>query len=215
MLKILNIKPSLLSVFLSELRDISVQQDRMRFRNNIIRIGEIMAYEISKELTWIQDEIETPLSKMKSFKLEKQPVLATVLRAGLPFHQGFLNFFDHADNAFISAYRKHKQNSPEFEIIVEYLASPSIKKRTLILVDPMLATGQSMHLTYLALLEKGIPEEVHLASVIASPEGISYVEKHMPDAHLWVAAVDDSLNQNQYIVPGLGDAGDLAFGIKE
>lgn len=205
---------SLVSVFLNELRDIQIQKDSMRFRKNIERIGEIIAYEISKQLEFFAVEIETPLGISAGKNLSEQPVIATILRAGLPLHQGMLNYFDKAENAFISAYRKHHKNDT-FEIEIEYLSSPSIQDKTLILTDPMLATGNSMVLAYKAMLAKGIPKHIHIVSVIASNEGINYIKKNMPpNTSVWVGAIDEELTAQAYIVPGLGDAGDLAYGAK-
>lgn len=199
-----------------ELRDITIQQDPMRFRTNLDRIGEIMAYEISRRLHWKNVEITTPLGPCVCQDLEDRVVLATILRAGLPFHHGFLNYFDHAENAFVSAYRKYKEKGDSFDVLIEYLASPSIEGKTLLLVDPMLATGSSMELAYKALLSKGTPAKIHLASVIASRQSVEYVKKHFPeDTTLWCGAIDDEVNAHSYIVPGLGDAGDLAYGEKE
>lgn len=199
--------------FVAEIRDVNVQKDRQRFRRNLERVGEILAYEISKELPRSTSEIQTPLGIHSSKVQTEQPVLATVLRAGLPLHQGFLNYFDWADNAYVSAYRKHT-HANEFEIVVEYLASPELTNRTLILIDPMLATGQSMYLTYKALLTRGVPKNVFVASLIASEQGIDFIKKNMPSAKIYLADVDSKLDINSYIVPGLGDAGDLAFGQK-
>ncbi len=213
MLKVLAKKYSLLNDYLAELRNVDVQNDRARFRKNVERIGQVMAIEISKQLAYKTQEITTPLGKHKSNILAEQPVLATVLRAGLSMHQGFLNCFDKADNAYISAYRKHI-NANEFEIVVEYMAAPNITDRTLILIDPMLATGQSMYLSYKALLQHGMPKEVLVASLIASKQGIEYIERFMPNAKIFVADVDETLDMYSYIVPGLGDAGDLSFGNK-
>jgi uracil phosphoribosyltransferase len=206
-------QPSLLTQILAELRDVNVQHDSMRFRRNIERAGEIMAYEISKELSWKKENIQTVLGVAECDVLAEQPVLATVLRAGLPLHQGLLNYFDKADNAFISAFRSHHHDG-SFHIEVGYLASPDLNNRILILADPMLATGQSMHLTYEAILKNGKPKEVHLVSIIASQEGIDYVRKHIPNAKIWVLTIDEKLNEKKYIVPGLGDAGDLSYGMK-
>ncbi|MCG9880385.1 MAG: uracil phosphoribosyltransferase [Bacteroidia bacterium] len=210
---ILTKQNSIVCDFLAEIRNAQVQQDRQRFRRNLERVGEILAYEMSKVLPRKSTEIQTPLGIHASNVLQEQPVLATVLRAGLPLHQGFLNYFDWADNAYVSAYRKHT-HSKDFEIVVEYLASPNLQDRTLILIDPMLATGQSMYLTYKALLTKGKPKQVFVASLIASEQGIAFVQKNMPNAQIYVADVDSSLDENSYIVPGLGDAGDLSFGEK-
>ncbi len=213
MIHILTNKASIINDFLAELRDVEIQKDRARFRKNVERIGEILAYEVSKYLPRKLSPIQTPLGVSNMEVLSEQPILATVLRAGLALHQGFLNYFDHADNAYISAYRKHT-NQHEFEIVVEYLATPSIAGRTLILIDPMLATGRSMFLAYKALLTKGKPDKVIVVSLIASEQGVSYIQQHMPEAEIFIAAVDPSLDENSYIVPGLGDAGDLSFGEK-
>jgi len=204
---------SLLTHFISEIRDVERQRDKMRFRKNLERIGEISAYEISKLLIWEKTEVITPLGTAKGAKLHHQPVLATVLRAGLPLHQGLLNYFDQADNAFISAYRKHK-NDGSFDIALEYMASPDIEDRTLILIDPMLASGASIHGALETLLEEGTPEQIFIVSAIASKEGIDYIESHYPHAHIVVGAIDEELTAKGYIVPGLGDAGDLAYGYK-
>lgn len=204
---------SILKQFVSELRDINIQKDRMRFRKNIERIGQIMAYEVSKELEWKDKDVTTPLGVHRSQVLMEQPVLATILRAGIPMHYGFLEYFDHADCSFISAYRKHNEDHG-FEIVVEYLACPDINNRTLILIDPMLATGQSVELTYQALLRRGTPKKLHIVSLIGSKEGVNYIKEKLPDATLWLAELDETLNESGYIVPGLGDAGDLSFGEK-
>ncbi len=209
----LNQKNSLILQFVSELRDVKIQENRMQFRKNIERIGQIMAYEISKELRFTDTEINTPLGIHQSKVLAEHPVLATILRAGLPMHQGFLEYFDKSDCAYISAYRKHIDEL-NFEIIVEYLASPDINDKVLILIDPMLATGRSIELAYHTILKKGKPKQVHIACLIASKIGIEYLKEKLPDAILWIADVDDSLNTHGYIVPGLGDAGDLSFGEK-
>jgi len=213
MLQVLTEQTSIIDDFLAELRDVKIQTDRARFRNNVVRIGEILAYEVSKHLPRVSMEVQTPLGIHKSLVQANNPVLANVLRAGLTLHQGFLNYFDKADHAFVSAYRKHT-NDHEFEIVVEYMASPSIQNRILILIDPMLATGRSMFLAYKALLAKGIPSKVIVVSLIASQQGVAYIQQHMPEAAIFIAAVDPSLDENCYIVPGLGDAGDLAFGEK-
>lgn len=218
MIEIINFDhtPSLLNRFVRELRDTSIQHDPLRFRRNLERIGEIMAYEISKSLNYHEEEVDTPLDKVMVKQPSDKIVLATILRAGLPFHQGFLNYFDHADNAFVSAYRKYKEKGDKFDVLVEYLASPDIEGKTLILVDPMLATGSSMELGYHALLQNGTPARVHVASVIASQQAVDYVAKVFPQdkTTLWCAAVDPDIDHHSYIVPGLGDAGDLAFGVK-
>lgn len=207
--------PSVMSQYLLEMRSTSIQNDPMRFRRNLERCGEIMAYEVSKTMTYDTVEVTTPLATAKCQTPADKVVLGTIFRAGLPFHQGFLAYFDRAENAFVSAYRKYKEKE-NFDILIEYLASPRLEGKTLILCDPMLATGASMELSYRALLTKGKPARVHLASVIASRQAVDYLEKHMPeDATLWVGVIDDSINAHSYIVPGLGDAGDLAFGEKE
>lgn len=212
---ILNQKPSIINQYLAEIRDVNIQHDRMRFRKNMERIGEIMAYEISKHLEWKVSDVTTPLGIAKVPVFSSQPVLATILRAGLPVHQGLLNYFDKAENAFISAYRKHSDNG-SFDIHIEYLSSPVLNNKTVILSDPMLASGASMVLGYQALLKKGTPTHVHIVSVLGSAEGVEYVKKNLPsNTTLWLAAVDAELNSHKYIVPGLGDAGDLAFGEKE
>lgn len=206
---------SLLSRFVSEMRDITIQKDPLRFRRNIERVGEVMAYEVSKTLNYQMEKVQTPLGVAECAHISDKVVLGTILRAGLSFHQGFLNYFDSAENAFVSAYRKHKDRL-NFDIFIEYIASPSLDGKTLILVDPMLATGSSMELAYRALLTKGTPKEVHLVSIISSQEAVDYLQKQFPESHihLWVAAIDPELNELAYIVPGLGDAGDLAYGYK-
>ncbi|MBP0902845.1 uracil phosphoribosyltransferase [Mariniflexile gromovii] len=206
---------SVLNAFISEIRDISVQKDRMRFRRNIERIGEVLGYEMSKNLNYKPISIETPLGTSSMNVIENEIVLCSILRAGVPLHNGLLNYFDTAENAFISAYRHHEKNSESFEIIVEYLACPNLEGKTLILADPMLATGQSMVSTFEALKPFGIPKEIHLVSVIGAQEGVDYVDRHFDKTtHLWVATVDENLNDKGYIIPGLGDAGDLSYGEK-
>ena len=207
--------PSLMSRYLLEMRDVNTQKDPMRFRRNLERCGEIMAYEISKTLRYDCVDVVTPLDTARCLTPAENIVLGTIFRAGLPFHQGFLSYFDRAENAFVSAYRKYKEKE-NFDILIEYLASPVLDNKTLILCDPMLATGASMELSYRALLTKGNPENVHLASVIASRQAVEYLQKLMPeDSTLWVGVIDDCINSHSYIVPGLGDAGDLAFGEKD
>lgn len=208
---------SLMSRLMLEMRDKNIHQDRMRFRLNLQRAGEIMAYEISKTLDYKKEEITTPLGTACCKDIADDVVLATIFRAGLPFHQGFLNYFDRAGNAFVSAYRRYHETGDEFDIHIEYLASPSLDDKTLILCDPMLATGASMELSYRALLTKGTPAKIHLASVIASQQAVDYIAKVFPSEKttLWVGAIDADLNPHSYIVPGLGDAGDLAFGTKD
>lgn len=208
--------PSLVSQYLSEMRDIDIQKDRLRFRRNLERLGEIFAYEISKNFRYRDEKIKTPLNVEADCKvLDEKVVLSTIFRAGVPFHQGFLQYLDNAENAFVSAYRKYTDRM-HFDICIEYLASPSIEGKTLVLVDPMLATGSSMEMSYRALLTKGNPAKVYLASVIASRKAVEYLEKVMPeDSELWVGVIDDEINDHSYIVPGLGDAGDLAYGTKD
>ena len=206
---------SVLNTFISEIRDQKIQKDSLRFRRNIERIGEILSYELSKNLSYFGVNIETPLGKKKVQLPYNDLVLCSILRAGLPLHQGLLNYFDKAENAFISAYRHHPKKDEEFEIVVEYFASPEIKNKTLLLADPMLATGQSLVAVYEAIKKQGIPKEIHIVVVIASREGVNFIEKYFPEnTHLWIAAIDEKLNSKGYIVPGLGDAGDLAFGTK-
>ena len=222
-MKIINFAetPSLVSQYMTELRDINIQSDMLRFRRNLERIGEIMAYEISKTLVYEPRGIRTPLAETTSPELATQLVLATIFRAGVPFHQGFLNYFDHAENAFVSAYRRYKEKTykdhDDFDVCIEYLASPSIEGKTLVLADPMLATGSSMELSYQALLTKGTPAHIHVASVIASQKAVDYIRSRFPEEKttLWMGAIDPEINSHSYIVPGLGDAGDLAYGTKE
>jgi uracil phosphoribosyltransferase len=204
---------SLLSDWVAEIRDTEVQNDRMRFRRNLERIGEIAAYEISKRLSFEAREIQTPLGIANCNKLAKQPILATILRAGLPLHQGLLNYFDKADNAFVSAYRKHLPDG-SFEISLEYLSCPELDGRILIISDPMLATGSSLVKTIQYLKDEGDPAEIHIVAAIACTVGIEYVHRHEPGVRIWCGAIDDELTAKGYIVPGLGDAGDLAFGSK-
>ena len=206
---------SVLNRFLAEIRDVSIHADSMRFRRNIERIGEVMAYELSRQLHYRDTEIQTPLGLKKSTEISDPLVICSILRAGLPLHTGFLNVFDGAENGFVSAYRHHPNNDDYFDIKVEYQAIANINGKTLVLVDPMLATGQSLVAVYNRLMERGTPKQIHVAVVIAAPEGIAHLQKHLPDScHLWIAALDDRLDQHSYIVPGLGDAGDLAFGDK-
>lgn len=204
---------SLLSNWVSELRDEEIQKDRMRFRRNLERIGEAAAYEISKRLAFEEKEIETPLGTAICKVLQSQPVLATILRAGLPLHQGLLNYFDKADNAFISAYRKHNRDG-SFEISLDYISCPELEGRVVIISDPMLATGSSLVKTIRFLREEGRPSEIHIVVAIACTVGIEYVLRSEPHCKLWCGAIDDELTAKGYIVPGLGDAGDLAFGTK-
>ena len=205
-----------LNRFVAEIRDIHIQQDRLRFRKNLERIGEVMSYEISKDFRYSEKLVTTPLGTARVNTADDKIVIGTILRAGIPYHQGFLNYFHRAENAFVSAYRKYKDKL-NFEIFIEYIASPRIDGKILILTDPMLATGGSMELSYRALLTKGEPEHIHIASVIASQKAIEYITTHFPEEKttVWVGAIDPDLNEHSYIVPGLGDAGDLAYGEKE
>lgn len=214
MVNLLSLHNSLLNRFVAEIRDAVIQKDRMRFRRNLERIGEVAAMEISRKMDFETKEVVTPLGIANVSLPKEEPILATILRAGLPLHQGLLNYFDHADNAFISAYRKHHKDG-SFDIRLEYLSSPELTNRLVILSDPMLATGQSIVMTYKAMLEKGKPAHTHIVAALASTEGVEYVKKHLPQGiTLWLGAVDDELTAQSYIVPGLGDAGDLAFGEK-
>ena len=206
---------SVVNRFLAELRDTEIQKDPMRFRRNMERMGEVMAYELSKTLEYDEQEVSSPLGVARMLLPQEQPVLATILRAGLPLHQGMLNIFDRADNAFVSAYRKHRKGEDGFDIEVEYLSCPSLDDRVLVLCDPMLATGRSMVLVYKALLRFGKPKALHVVSVIASGEGLEHVKSHLPPGtRIWLGAVDEEMTAQAYIVPGLGDAGDLAYGAK-
>lgn len=207
---------SLVSQYMTELRDAQIQKDMMRFRRNLERIGEIMAYEISKRLEYKDVKTQTPLALADTKVIATPVVLATIFRAGVPFHHGFLNYFDHAENAFVSAYRKYKEKE-NFDVCIEYLASPSIEGKTLILADPMLATGASMELSYRALLTKGTPAHIHVASVIASQQAVEYIKAHFPEDRttVWIGDIDAEINSHSYIIPGLGDAGDLAYGTKD
>jgi uracil phosphoribosyltransferase len=204
---------SLISTWISELRDIEVQKDAMRFRKNLERIGEVAAYEISKKMEWEVKEITTPLGIAESKTLKEQPVLASILRAGIPMHNGLLNFFDKADNAFIGAYRKHKADG-SFHISLDYISCPDLENRIVLLSDPMLATGASLVKTIKFLKEEGKIKELHIICAIACTVGIEYVLRELPKATIWCGDIDDELTAKGYIVPGLGDAGDLAFGPK-
>jgi len=217
-MKVINLSEqnSVLNQFLREIRDVNIQKDPLRFRRNIERIGEVMAVEVSKALAYEPTEVQTPLAKATVNTIAEPLVLATILRAGMPLHQGFLNIFDRAENAFLSAYRRVNDKG-ELEIVAEYLAAPSIEGKTLIIADPMLATGMSMEVSYLALLKHGQPKHTHLCCTIGTPQAIDYLRKALGDREdvtLWCAAIDPILNEKKYIVPGLGDAGDLCFGTK-
>ncbi|GAA4273461.1 uracil phosphoribosyltransferase [Aquimarina gracilis] len=214
----LGLENSVLNQFVLELRDVEIQKDSMRFRKNIERIGEILGYELSKTLHYKDKIIQTPLGAKKVSIPEEELVLCSILRAGLPLHQGLLNYFDKAENAYISAYRDHKDSEGDedhFEVVVNYLASPSQQDKTLILADPMLATGKTLENTYRAMKGHGKPKQIHIVSVIGSEQGVSYAKNVFPEnTHLWIAAIDEKLSSRSYIVPGLGDAGDLSFGVK-
>lgn len=206
--------PSVLSHFLAEMRNVEVQADSMRFRRNIERIGEVIAYEISKSLSFKKEIIKTPLGNAPAYFMDEEIVICSILRAGVPLHTGLLNYFDRAESSFISAYRHHLSDT-DFEIRVEYLASPSLEGKTLILADPMLATGSSFLNVFNALEPLGRPSSIHLAAVIGAQPGIALLEEHLPgNAELWIGTIDPELDERGYIVPGLGDAGDLAFGNK-
>jgi len=206
---------SILNTFISEIRDVEIQKDPMRFRRNIERIGEVLAYEMSKTLTYGEKTVQTPLGTKKSFLYSDKLVLCSVLRAGLPLHHGILGYFDGAENAFISAYRHHPNNDDAFEVIVKYFAAPSLDGKVLVLTDPMLATGKTLKNVLDALKSHGTPKQIHIISVIGSKSGVAKVEQDFPkDTQLWIASVDDELTSKGYIVPGLGDAGDLSYGIK-
>lgn len=207
---------SVLSQYIAEIRDVEIQKDRLRFRRNIERIGEIMAYEMSKTFSYAPKDVQTPLGISPTALPVNKVVLSTILRAGVPYHQGFLSFFDNAENAFVSAYRKYK-DTLKFDIHIEYIASPRIDGKTLVITDPMLATGGSMELTYQAMLTKGEPAEIHVASIIASQQAVDHIASVFPayKTTVWCAAIDPEIDSHSYIVPGLGDAGDLAYGEKE
>lgn len=215
-MKIINLseQPSILQQYLKEIRDVRIQSDSLRFRRNLERMGEFIAYEISKTLNYRPTKAKTPLGIAELLKIDEKVVLSTILRAGIPFHNGFLNTFDLAENAFVSAYRKYK-DALKFDIFIEYIASPKLDGKTLIITDPMLATGGSMELAYGALLTKGKPKKVIIASIISSQQAIDYMNERFADeVVLWTAAIDPELDEHSYIVPGLGDAGDLAYGEK-
>ncbi len=206
---------TILNQFIAELRDKEIQKDSMRFRKNIERIGEILGYEMSKTLVYSDKTINTPLGSKVMALPTNDLVLCAVLRAGLPLHQGVQNYFDTAENAFISAYRKHLNGGEVFEVVVKYLASPTLTDKTLVIIDPMLATGKTLENTYKAMEGHGKPKEIHIVSVIGSKQGVDFTKNIFPEnTHLWIATIDDELNDYGYIVPGLGDAGDLSFGIK-
>lgn len=213
MVHILSNSKSIANQFISELRNVDVQNDRMRFRRNLERLGEVFAYEISKTLDYEESAVETPLGTANMNLSNDQIVLATILRAGLPLHQGLLNYFDKASNAFISAYRQHHKDGT-FEINLGYVSCPSLEGKTLILVDPMLATGASMNITLNELYKLGKPKKVHVVTAVAAAAGFNYIKRLHPEAEIWMGALDEELTARSYIVPGLGDAGDLAFGSK-
>lgn len=213
MIRVLADTNSVANNFLAEIRDVEVQKDPLRFRRNMERLGEIFAYEISKTLEFYEQEVTTPLGTARVQKTERKVVLATILRAGLPMHQGMLNYFDYAGNAFISAYRKHHKDG-SFEISLQYVTCPDLNNAVLIIADPMLATGQSIARTLQELTRYGEPKSVHIVSAIAAREGVDHVRRHLPGAQLWLGDVDEELTAKSYIVPGLGDAGDLSFGDK-
>jgi len=211
----LSTKSSLAQVYLKELRDVVIQKDRARFRKNLERIGQILAYEISKSLPSKLEEVQTPLEKTEIYVPENPPVLCSIMRAGVPFFEGFLSYFDHSDCAFVGAFRGRNAQDFTFEIELDYVAAPNLEGKTLILIDPMLATGKSMIKAVEALRKWGEPAVIHIASVIATPEGIDWIESRIPNADIWTAAIDRELNEHYYILPGLGDAGDLAYGQKK
>ena len=206
---------SILNQFISEIRDVVIQKDEMRFRRNIERIGEVLSYELSKTLNYNTETIKTPFGNKTISVTRDKLVLCSVLRAGLPLHQGLLNYFDKAENAFISAYRHHRDNQDAFEVIVKYLAAPALNGKTLVITDPMLATGKTLENVFKALKNYGEPKRIHIVSVIGSKSGVDYVTSIFPeDTHLWIATIDEKLSHKGYIIPGLGDAGDLSFGLK-
>jgi uracil phosphoribosyltransferase len=211
----LSVDNSILNQFVSEIRDAEIQKDPMRFRRNIERIGEVLSYELSKSLEYQKRTVQTPLGTKDMSLPVSSLVLCSVLRAGLPLHQGLLNYFDRAENAFVSAYRHHPDGGDDFDVIVKYLAAPDLNGKTLVLTDPMLATGKTLENVLKALRAHGEPAQIHILSVIGSKKGIAYVSDVFPSTtHLWIAAIDDTLNSRGYILPGIGDAGDLAFGLK-
>jgi len=211
----LSTENSILNQFIAELRSVTIQKDSMRFRKNIERVGEILSYELSKTLLYRPQTIETPLGTTTIPILKDRLVLCAILRAGLPLHQGLLNYFDTAENGFISAYRQHEGDEDAFEVIVNYFAAPTLDHKILILADPMLATGSTLENVLAGLKKHGTPKQIHIVSVIGSQQGVATITKVFPeDTHLWIAAIDDELSSKGYIIPGLGDAGDLAYGIK-
>ncbi|MBP5400083.1 MAG: uracil phosphoribosyltransferase [Bacteroidales bacterium] len=214
-IKNLGLEKTVFNQYIAEIRDEKVQKDPIRFRRNLERLGEIFAYEISKTFSYHPVEVTTPLGVKTMHLMDEQPILATILRAGLPLHQGMLNVFDHADNAFISAFRKHYMDGT-FDIQIDYMSAPDMNDRILIICDPMLASGQSMVCAYNEIMKQGHPKYIHIVSVIASTQGVEYLRKNLPDIDctIWLGAVDDELTVQSYIVPGLGDAGDLAYGCK-
>ena len=218
MIKIINLEKtdSVFNQYMAELRDVVIQQDRMRFRRNLERIGEVMAYEISKSFEYDDEEVNTPLGIKQIRTMHEQPVIATILRAGLPFHNGMLSMFDQADSAFIAAYRKYDKNEEDSEIRVEYFSSPDIEDRILILCDPLLATGESIVKTLNGLMEDMMPKEIHIAVAVASQDGLDYVDRTMSrlPVTIWVGSIDEELTARAYVVPGIGDVGDLAYGEK-
>ncbi|WP_324026175.1 uracil phosphoribosyltransferase [Maribacter sp. BPC-D8] len=206
---------SILNTFISEIRDTQIQKDAMRFRRNIERIGEILGYEFSKELEYNIKNVTTPLGHKSMNLSQDQLVICSILRAGLPLHQGLLNYFDTAENGFISAFRKHEGDEDNFEVVVDYFAAPSLEGKVLVLTDPMLATGRTLENVLEGLKKHGTPKQIHIVSVIGSQQGIEFVESVFPaQTHLWIAAIDPELNARGYILPGIGDAGDLAYGEK-
>ncbi len=208
-------KNSLLNQFIAEVRDANTQKDAMRFRRNIERIGEVLGYELSKSLEYDSKTVQTTFGTKEVYLPNNKLVLCSVLRAGLPLHQGLINYFDKAENAFISAFRKHSDNSNDFEVVVNYLASPSLEDKTLVIIDPMLATGKTLENTFKAMQKHGVPRQIHIVSVLGSEVGVDYIKNIFPEnTNLWIAAIDKKLNDQKYIIPGFGDAGDLAFGLK-
>ncbi|TDT40489.1 uracil phosphoribosyltransferase [Maribacter spongiicola] len=206
---------SILNTFISEIRDKHIQKDAMRFRRNIERIGEVLGYEVSKELEYTVKNVTTPLGHKSMNLSQDQVVICSILRAGLPLHQGLLNYFDNAENGFISAFRKHEGDEDDFEVIVDYFAAPSLEGKVLILTDPMLATGRTLENVLEGLKKHGTPKQIHIVSVIGSQQGIDFIENIFPqNTHLWISAIDPELNARGYIIPGIGDAGDLAYGQK-